>query len=356
MSHFARKLQIEKSYVTIICEIERGCLIIKRGKKKHGFLGKFFGFLCIVLLIVGGWFAYQTFENGGGLSGALATLAGHNSKTVENLDKIEVLIMGESGAEANYKLADTIMIASYDPKTQQASLLSIPRDTYVGNKNRKTAKQNYLASYKINAVYQNGKKIDEAIECINNVTGMNLKYYVIIDTDALIEIVDAIGGVNYTVPIDMKYDDRTQNLHINLKAGEQLMDGAKAEQLLRFRHNNDGTTYPASYGIQDIGRMRTQREFISATLSQVMTPKNILNIPKILDVISKNVKTNLNFNVLKDYVPYAVDFSTENLKTGVLPGESELCNKVWIYVHDPVKTKEMIDELFFNTVPSTTEE
>ena len=108
------------------------------------------------------------------------------------------------------------MVASYNPKTQKASLMSIPRDTYVGRRNRNTATQNYLASYKINTVFRSGTNIPEAIDRINALTGLNLENYVIIDTKALIKLVDAIGGVTFNVPIDMYYtEDTDQNLYID---------------------------------------------------------------------------------------------------------------------------------------------
>lgn len=312
-------------------------------------------FAIILLLLIGigtfaFWFINKTNENGGGLSGALAATMGHNQETLKNLDKINVLVLGESGIGDGYKLADSIMIASYDPKNQKASLMSIPRDTYVGKTAKNKATTNYLASYKMNSVYRNGANIPQAIECINGVTGLDLKYYVIIDTATLKQLVDAIGGVQFNVPIDMDYEDFTQELYIHLKAGEQLIDGAKAEQLLRFRHNTDGTSYPYSYGDQDIGRMRTQREFIMATVKQTAKPENIFKAKQILDIIFGNIKTNIGIDTIKDYIPYAVNFNTENLKTGVLPGKSELVNKVWIYSHDVDETKKMVDELFRDIV------
>ena len=84
-------------------------------------------------------------------------MLGESSETIENLQPIQVLIMGISGVD-DYKLADTIMVASYNPKTQEASIMSIPRDTYVGKKDRTTATSNYIASYKINTVFRSGTK------------------------------------------------------------------------------------------------------------------------------------------------------------------------------------------------------
>src|SRR5699024_3279078 len=110
---------------------------------------------------------------------------------------------------------------------------------------------------KINALYSISP--EKTLEAVNRITGLDIQYYIVVKTEALIQLVDAIGQVEFNVPIDMKYDDPTQDLHIDLKAGVQMIDGEKAEQLLRFRKNNDGTSYPTEYGDNDTGRMRTQR-------------------------------------------------------------------------------------------------
>lgn len=318
---------------------------IKKAKKSRKVVRAVVCILLIFVIFAFAFLGYKINKNGGGLSGLLATVLGESEETLEDLEPIQILIMGISGVD-DYKLADTIMIASYNPKTQSASLMSIPRDTYVGKKNRKTATQNYIASYKINTVFRNGTNIPEAIDRINDLTGLNLENYVIVDTDALIKLVDEIGGVTFNVPIDMNYDDSSQDLYIHLKAGEQLIDGAKAEQLLRFRHNNDGSTYPSSYGQQDLGRMRTQREFITATLKQTLKPQNIFKIKEILDIAKEDVNTNIDFSVLKKYVPYAVNFNADNIQTGMLPGDVEMCNGVSIYVADKTESAELVSKLF----------
>ena len=79
--------------------------------------------LLLIIIALIALFGYRIYQNGGGLSGTLATLLGEDRESLENLEPIQVLIMGESGVD-DYKLADTIMIASYNPKTQQASLMS----------------------------------------------------------------------------------------------------------------------------------------------------------------------------------------------------------------------------------------
>lgn len=318
---------------------------MKKTKKPRKVLRAVVAILIIFVISVFAFLGYKIHKNGGGLSGLLATVLGESEETLEDLEPIQILIMGISGVD-DYKLADTIMVASYNPKTQSASLMSIPRDTYVGKKNRKTATQNYIASYKINTVFRNGTNIPEAIDRINDLTGLELENYVIIDTKALVKLVDAIGGVTFDVPIDMDYEDSSQDLYIHLKAGEQLIDGAKAEQLLRFRHNDDGSTYPSSYGQQDLGRMRTQREFITATLKQTLKMQNLPKLKKIMDIANENVNTNIDFALLKKYLPYAVNFDADNIQTGMLPGDVEMCNGVSIYVANKADSAELVNKLF----------
>lgn len=318
----------------------------KRRKKKTW--KKVLLVILFILIIVIGWFAYRTYKNGGGLSGMLATVVGHDENTKKNLKEIKVLVLGVS-TDLDSELTDTIMVASYNPNTQKANLLSIPRDTFTGkNKSRATASQ------KINALYNINKNPEKTLEAVNELTGLDIQYYVVVKTEALIEVVDAIGGVEFDVPIDMKYDDPTQDLHIDLKAGLQKLDGDKAEQLLRWRHSNSKngvmTTYPSEYGNDDFGRMRTQRDFIVATMKQTLKPGNIFKIGQLLEIANKNVETNIELSLAKDYVPYAVEFNTDDIKTAVLPGTTpdvKETNGVSVFVVNKTEAKELINSMFY---------
>ena len=304
-----------------------------------------------VLLVAGGVFAYKVHRNGGGMSGMLATMVGHDENTKKNLGEFRALILGISTDQDGVDLTDTIMVASYNPNTQKATLLSIPRDTYTGKTPSK-------ASAYENALYSRKHRPDETLKAVNEITGLNIEYYVVVKTEALIKLVDVIGGINFNVPIDMDYDDVTQDLHIHLKAGEQRLDGDKAEQVVRFRHNNNGTSYPEEYGDNDTGRMRTQREFIMQVVKQTAKPENIFKLGEILDVAKEYVITNIDFNVAKDYIPYVVEFNTDNLLTETLPGTNtnKNTNQTWVFIHNQKQTEELIQELFFDRDIEKTEE
>ncbi len=319
----------------------------EKKKKKSKVFRRIILLLLFVLLIGGAVFGYKVYQNGGGLKGFLATAIGHDQNTVKNLPKIYCLLLGQSET-----LTDTIMIAEYDPQMQQASILSIPRDTFIGN-NKNAANGNH----KINAVYSiYSNDATYTLKEVNELTGLDIKYYLKVDTVAFKKLVDEIGGVTFDVPIDMKYDDNRQNLHIDLKAGVQKLDGDKAEQVVRFRHNNDGTTYPYEYGMEDFGRMKTQRNFLMALAKQTLKVENILRINSFIDIAKEHVETNLDFDTIKDYVPYVVEFNMADLKTERLPGESAKLNGYWFFEADEVKTAQIIDEFFLNPTTGNDEE
>lgn len=306
---------------------------VKNGKKKRHLGLKIFIFVLIILAIAGGLFAKRVYDLDGNW---LAALFGHNKKTLQNLDKLYVLAMGESTG-----MSDTIIVCSYDPKTQEASMLSIPRDTFIGS-----SKSNARTTDKINSIYNGGESPEKTMEAVNKLTGLNIQNYILIDTEALVELVDLIGGVEFNVPIDMKYDDYGQELHVNLKAGYQKLNGDQVEQLVRFRHNANGSTYSYEYGIEDFGRMKTQREVIIAIVKQTIQLKNVKEIGKIVDIAEKYVETNMNFKQLKDYIPYAVNMNADNIKAEQLPGEAKYLNGISFFLADEDETKEVVDELF----------
>lgn len=319
---------------------KKGSKVVKnKGKKKKNIFLRVVLILILVIIVAAAILLYKRYKDEG-WSGVSKTLLGHDEETVNNLDKMYCLILGQS-----QNLTDTIILASYDPKTQEAALLSIPRDTFVGDDPA------YASAWdKINAVYQTGP--ENTLAEVRDLTGINVQYYLKVDTEALKALVDEIGGVYFDVPIDMYYTDRGQNLYIDLEAGYQLLDGDKAEQLVRFRHNNDGSTYPADYGIEDLGRMRTQKEFLAELLKQCIEKMDLNTILGFLDIAEQYVETNLDFDAIKDYIPYILEYNVDELKTDTLPGESVLTNGTYVYLVDEEKSQEMINELFYNITPT----
>ena len=313
----------------------------KPRKKKSHILRKVILIILLIIIIASGVFAYKVYKNGGGLTGIVTTLIGTDPEKAKNLPDFYCLIIGKSE-----NMTDTLMVAKYSPKTGQAVLLSVPRDSFVG-RDKNTA----TASDKINSKYQISPQ--KTIDAVNNLTGLNLKYYLTVDTKALRDLVDAIGGVDFDVPIDMDYDDSSHDLYIHVKAGMQKLNGEQAEWVVRFRHNNNGTTYPIEYGDNDIGRMRTQREFIMEVAKQTLKLGNITKINDILKIAEEEVETNIEWDTMMEYAPALLNIDTENMKTDSLPGVPEYCNGVALFLVNEKQSKELVNELFLSSGTET---
>lgn len=234
-----------------------------------------------------------------------------------------------TGSDDGDLRADTIMLGCFDSNSKTASLISIPRDTLVLRNGKNS---------KINAVYSNGKG-EAMAEKVSQMLGIPVDYYVSVDLDAFGAIVKTIGGVNFDVPIDMDYDDPYQDLHIHLKAGYQKLDAKGAIGVVRFRHNNDGSGYPD----QDYGRVKTQRNFLTALVSQTITVSNVTKVTELIGIVSKYVETNMPLDDMIWFATAAIGLDLDTALTTATPPSE------WIspYVElDDEGTLELLNELF----------
>lgn len=233
-----------------------------------------------------------------------------------------------TGSDDGDLRADTIMLGCFDTNNQTASLISIPRDTLVLRNGKNS---------KINAVYGNGKG-EAMAEVVSDMLGVPVDYYVSVDLEAFQDIVKAIGGVWFDVPINMNYDDPYQDLHIHLSKGYQLLGPEDAMGVVRFRHNSDGSGYPR----QDLDRVETQRNFLAALVSQTITLSNVTKVTDLINILNKYVDTNMPLDTMIYFATSAIgmDLSTA-LQSGTLPGE-------WIspYIEvDDDEALELVNEL-----------
>ena len=329
--------------------IENSGGIKTRGKVKIAFK-----FILIIILIfiltVSCCYLIELKNSGGDTTRAAINVLQNVASTVVDEEPIYVLLLGYSTDEG-LTLTDTIILAGYNPQTQKAFMVSIPRDTFVGTSLTKATSYD-----KINALYAS-ESADDTVEAVEEITGVDIDYYVTINTDALIEVVDILGGVEFDVPIDMNYDDKSQNLHIHLEAGLQTLTGEQAEGLLRFRHNNDGTSYDTEYGDNDYGRMHTQRDFLIAVAEQTIANNSLSTLKEIVTTVFDNFETDCPLSVILSYLTYIYDFDMDNLETAQIPGTSVLANQLWVFQHDEDETAELMESILehFNSETSNAE-
>ena len=325
-----RVIENKKGRRAKITEEEKAAKEEKKANSKH--IGrKILLVILILVLIYAIIFVFKLAKNGWNLGQTLT------NDVLGPKDPIYVLAMGVS-EDLETPLTDTMMVLGYNPNDQKAFAISIPRDTFVG-KNKDTAGGND----KLNSLYK--KSPEHTKEAIEEILGIDIDYYLVVQNKVVRDVVDALGAVEFNVPIDMNYDDKTQDLHIHLKAGIQSMNGEQVEQLLRFRHNNDGSTYPASYGMEDFGRMRTQREFIKELLKQCMRFQNVTKIIDITTAFFDNVDTDMSLSTAVSYVPYALQYSPDELISEQVPGIPATFNAGSFYEYYPKQTKTLMADL-----------
>lgn len=246
-----------------------------------------------------------------------------------------------AGLHPDGPLTDFILLARYSPKSGKINAMSIPRDTKV------------IGSIdgKINSTYAKKRNMQDLVDKVTEITSVSIDNYVLIDTKAVKKMVDAVGGIPMEIPIDMKYDDFEQGLHIDLKKGYQVLDGNKAEQFIRFRKNNDGTGYP----LGDVQRIDAQKEFIKSAVSTVLKPSIITKLPELITLGFELIKTDINISDVLEYLDDVKNFNTENLRIETMPGEGKYIDNISYFVQDTKKTAELVEELF-NNIDVITEE
>ncbi len=216
------------------------------------------------------------------------------------------------GTDVGDLRTDTIMVAAYDIENKKINIVSVPRDTLINvSWNVK----------KINSAYALDG-IEGLMEALKNLLGFEIDYYAVVNLNAFKEIVDAVGGVKFNVPEDMYYEDPDQNLVINLRAGEQTLNGDKAMQLIRYR----------SYAQADIKRISVQQQFIKALFAQTLKVGNIMKINELAGIFSKNMKTDLTTGNLLWLGERMLSVKPEDIATMTLPGTTGSYNGASYYL------------------------
>ena len=234
------------------------------------------------------------------------------------------------GTDAASRSTDTIMLATFDTEAKKMNILSIPRDTIV-NVSR--------ATKKINAAYamSNGD-IYALYDEVESVTGIRPDRYVLVTVDAFVELIDAIGGVEVDVPIDMKYKDPAQDLTIDIKKGLQTLDGYDSMGFMRYR---------ATYVDGDLGRIKVQHTFVRALIKKMLTPATFARIPELAQIVLDNLETDLS---LGNQIWLGRQILSMNLETDVnmytLPGHAEYYNSLSYYFPDEEQALAIINEYY----------
>jgi LCP family protein required for cell wall assembly len=200
----------------------------------------------------------------------------------EGTKRVNILLIGadERGLrKGEVARSDSMLVVSMDPVTKKIHLFSVLRDTHVEIPGFKSNRVNA-------AITLGGPQL--TMKTISNLMGIDIQYYVYVDFQGFIKLVDAIGGVDFYVEKDMKWSDAADNhvYDIDLKKGQQHLDGDKALQYVRFRHDK----------LSDFTRTERQREFLKAIANKLKTGWNLVRLPEILGTVTPSMESNMSAN------------------------------------------------------------
>ena len=251
------------------------------------------------------------------------------TKKIQNVENFVVAGIDEEGYRT-----DLILFCQYNLADNSLTAMQIPRDTRVENDRH---------DKKINSAYGSPGKSEAMLNELESIVGIRADKYVIVSFKGFRNLIDVIGGVEVDVPMRMYYTDPVQNLTIDLWPGKQLLDGRHAEMFMRFRQNNDGTGYKNG----DIERNAAQKEFYNAAMDKLLSGRTILKVPQILNIVSKNLKTNFTGEEIIKYIGKVPKFNMENINIISLPGEGRYDeNGVSYFFHDEEETKTLVEQYF----------
>ena len=229
--------------------------------------------------------------------------------------------------------SDTNLLMALDAENGTINVVSLPRDTLLNVS---------WSVKKLNNAYHHGG-ISQTRTEVSRLLGIPVDYYVTVDLRAFVELVDAIDGVDFDIPVDMDYDDPEQDLHIHFKKGPRHLTGQQALEVVRWRQNNDGTGYATA----DIGRIGTQQAFLTAVAKQTLQVSNLDKIPEMAEIFSTRVETDLKLANLIWIGEQALSMGSDSIAFHTLPGDGAGYYKGGsYYVLDPEGVLELIDTYF----------
>ena len=225
---------------------------------------------------------------------------------------------------------DIMMVMCYDTKEQTVGVVSVPRDTLVAR-----------SSGNPHLVYGKGG-LEQRVADVSNMLGIPIDYYIKVNIQGFITLVDYLNGIDFYVPCNMDYDDPVQNLHIHYKEGQRHLNGQQAMEVARFRKNNDGSGYT------DTGRTQTQQQLLVALAKKVLSWGSLTKINGFVEIFNKNVDTDLSMNDMLYFASQAVNLDpSTGVETATLEGNGFGMYRGYMYCYelDQDKTLETVNRL-----------
>ncbi|PAD20656.1 LCP family protein [Terribacillus saccharophilus] len=262
-------------------------------------------------------------------------------------DSVSVLFIGSDSSEKREqdnigKRSDTMILATFNKDDKSIKMLSIPRDTY-------TYVPYLERNTKINGSYNGGPTA--TVEAVEELTQVPVDYYIDVNFEAFISVVEALDGVTVDVPYELnEMNSKDEKGAIHLQPGVQTLNGEEALALARTRKQDS-----------DFARSERQQQIIEAMMDKATDMSSVLKYSSLLDAVGDNMTTNMTFDEMKSFISYGVNnkLTVESLKlegqggNGIVPGYN-----AYAFLPDATSlanaTQTMRDQLELPAVDNTT--
>ncbi len=308
-------------------------------KKKKGGRGVVIALIVIVALVLSG-FAYWKLVIRPPKSEA-PSISGEDISNYEVERYYTMLIVGDDQEGGN---TDTIMLLRFDTVDMAVNIVSIPRDTLVNTE---------LSNKKINAIYHNLDGIESLMDEVEDIAGFRPNNYAVVNINVFMDVVNAMGGVDFYVPFDMDYDDYADHdkdgvveyvFTIHIKEGQQTLNGYNALGVFRWRQNNDGAGH--TYGNPDIERIDMQHNLLMAIAQKALATRNVVTLTNIAAAVLDQCETDLSLANIGWYITQFMQMDMSNINFFTMPTTGAYINitsYVTINVDDWI---DMVNENF----------
>lgn len=229
------------------------------------------------------------------------------SAAENDLENTSILIIGVDDSESrgfeSSSRSDALMVATFNKKAKSVKLLSIPRDSYV-----------YIPKLerkdKITHAHANGGAAT-TIATVEELLEIPIDFYVKVNFNAFIDVVDALGGIDVEVPYTFSEQNSEDEAGaITLKKGLQKLDGEEALALARTRKKDN-----------DIERGKRQQEILQAMIKKAISVGSISKYGDVIEAIGDNMQTDLSFNQMKSFFNYASKGTSLDIESLTLAGQ-----------------------------------
>ncbi|SMF07919.1 transcriptional attenuator, LytR family [Paenibacillus barengoltzii] len=307
----------------------------KRGstrKRKSSGLKRFFRTV-LTLLIIGvigvGLYAGYLFYTADKVIDATGTSGEVAPEKSAKVKPITMLLLGtDYRPQTGTHLSDVMMVIAMNPDTKSATVVSLPRDTKLELDGYKTDKlnayyPNFLAAEKKSGI----PATQEMKTMMSKFFGINIDYVTVLNFQGFRDVVDALGGVDVNVDANMCYRDTADGTNINLKKGEQHLNGEDALGYVRYRKSNCS---PKTKGSDDFDRNRRQNEVLHALIDQAKSLNGVMGAGKVIESVGKNLETDLESQQMKNIIQAYWNISKENVDFMPVTGDWK---SPYVYLH-----------------------